>query len=367
LVSTSHTLENWRIARYVGVVSAHVVAGTGFFSDLAASFTDVLGGRSGTYQRQLAEIHSEAIQQLQDEAAKRGANAIVGLSVDHDEVSGGAKSQMFMVTAMGTAVLVEPADATESKSSKPAGIQVDGAAVDLEVCRLAIARKLEDRARTLDEKDWEAAISGRFDSLAPGIAKLVGRIQADGSEPDYAPSSDEVKRQIDAARAFFLSIDPRVAAEVLVPLLLVGARSSRRFALDVLSDGRIVDYCLIADVLPDADQSAKGLLLELLVVGRMWYSTRDLDGIRRVRSAVEQYVPVVAEPVERRGPLGRGTRQMWKCQCGCLNAEGQSVCSSCGADAYGLKQAKVSPTAALEHLADRALVLSELLKTGNAA
>lgn len=103
VVSTTSDLQGWKIDEYLGIVSAHVVMGTNIFSDVFASFSDIFGGRSKTYQNQLTSIDEEIIQALREEAINKGANGLIGARVDYDEISGSGKS-MFMVTAAGTAV-----------------------------------------------------------------------------------------------------------------------------------------------------------------------------------------------------------------------------------------------------------------------
>jgi len=76
------------------------VAGTGLFSDVAASFSDVFGGRSSSYKRQLEDINDEAVAEIKEQAAQKNADAVVGLKIDHDEISGQQKD-MLMVTATG--------------------------------------------------------------------------------------------------------------------------------------------------------------------------------------------------------------------------------------------------------------------------
>ena len=106
IVTTTNSIEGCRIVDYVDVVSTNIVNGTGLFSDWKASFTDIFGGSSATYQNKLRKIYDKAIAELTIEARKRGANAIVGLKVDYGEVSGKGM-QMFMVSAIGTAVRIE--------------------------------------------------------------------------------------------------------------------------------------------------------------------------------------------------------------------------------------------------------------------
>ena len=106
IITTTNNIENYSIKRYLGVVNANIVIGANFFSDFAASLTDVFGGRSNTYQNKLNTIYKEVMAELKAKAKSFQADAIVGLHIDFDEVSGGGKS-MFMVSASGTAVMIE--------------------------------------------------------------------------------------------------------------------------------------------------------------------------------------------------------------------------------------------------------------------
>lgn len=105
-ITTTNNIENHTIKRYLGIINANVVIGANFFSDFAASLTDVFGGRSGTYQNKLSLIYNEVMTELEGKANTMNADAVLGLHIDFDEVSGGGKS-MFMVSASGTAVLLE--------------------------------------------------------------------------------------------------------------------------------------------------------------------------------------------------------------------------------------------------------------------
>lgn len=105
IITTTNSIENGEIEKYFGVISTNVVIGTNVFSDLAASFTDFFGGTSETYQKRLDLIYKSGIDALSQKAAILGANCIVGLSVDFDEISGKGKS-MFMISVIGTATKV---------------------------------------------------------------------------------------------------------------------------------------------------------------------------------------------------------------------------------------------------------------------
>lgn len=106
IITTTNYIENNSIKQYLGVVNTNVVIGTNILSDFTASLTDVLGGRSGSYQSKLNLIYERVTNELERKANYLKADAILGLQIDFDEISGNGKS-MFMVSASGTAVVLE--------------------------------------------------------------------------------------------------------------------------------------------------------------------------------------------------------------------------------------------------------------------
>ena len=103
IITTTNSIENAKVERYLGVVTANLVIGTGFFSDLMASFTDLFGGTSGTYRKELEGLYQRAHEELSLKATLLGANGILGFKIDFDEISGKGM-QMFMISVSGTAV-----------------------------------------------------------------------------------------------------------------------------------------------------------------------------------------------------------------------------------------------------------------------
>ncbi len=82
ITTKTHTLEGWEINEYFPPVSSNVVVGTNIFSDISASLTDFFGGRSGTYERKLQQLYSQAISAIESKAKAVSANAIVGLKIN---------------------------------------------------------------------------------------------------------------------------------------------------------------------------------------------------------------------------------------------------------------------------------------------
>lgn len=103
ITTTTGSVEGKAITAYHGIVAGEAVMGANFVRDFFARVTDVIGGRSGAYQKELKKARQLALEDLMEEAAEIGANAVVGISLD-TEVMG---ESMLMVVASGTAVTVE--------------------------------------------------------------------------------------------------------------------------------------------------------------------------------------------------------------------------------------------------------------------
>lgn len=100
IVTTTPTIEGQRISQYLGIVSAETIMGANFMRDIAASITDFIGGRAGSYESKLREGREEALREMMHEARRLGADAIVGVDIDYEVVG----QSMLMVTTSGTAV-----------------------------------------------------------------------------------------------------------------------------------------------------------------------------------------------------------------------------------------------------------------------
>lgn len=101
IVTTTPSIEGRPIRDYLGVVTGEAILGANVFRDLFAGIRDVIGGRSGSYEEVLREARDAALREMEAEASKRGADAIVAVDLDYETVSQGT---MLMVTASGTAV-----------------------------------------------------------------------------------------------------------------------------------------------------------------------------------------------------------------------------------------------------------------------
>lgn len=103
ILTTTDSVEGKRITAYLGVVSGETVMGTNLFKDFFAGVRDIVGGRTKSYEGVLTDAKQEALEDLAEAAKKLGADAVVGIDLDYEAISGNDRT-LLMVTANGTAV-----------------------------------------------------------------------------------------------------------------------------------------------------------------------------------------------------------------------------------------------------------------------
>ena len=102
LLSTTSVVDGRPVSRYLGVVTGEAIIGANIFRDMFATVRDIVGGRSGTYEKALNEAREVAMGEMQKRAEALGANAVIGIDIDYEVL--GENNGMMMVSVSGTAV-----------------------------------------------------------------------------------------------------------------------------------------------------------------------------------------------------------------------------------------------------------------------
>ena len=106
LVSTTSTLQDRKITKYLGLVSGEAILGANIFKDLFAGIRDIIGGRSAAYEQELKKAKDIATEEMVEQVKMLGGNAVIGVDIDYETISPGGGS-MLMVAVSGTAIVVE--------------------------------------------------------------------------------------------------------------------------------------------------------------------------------------------------------------------------------------------------------------------
>ena len=105
LLSTTGSIEGKTIKEYKGLVFGEVINGVDFIKDFTAGISNILGGRAGSYEKELISTRTSAVNEMMERAQSLGANAVIGVKVDYETL--GQNGSMLMSVASGTAVVVE--------------------------------------------------------------------------------------------------------------------------------------------------------------------------------------------------------------------------------------------------------------------
>ncbi len=102
ILSTTEILEGFEVTEYLGLVSGETISGANILRDVMATVTDFVGGRSAAYEEELCSARDSAVREMTERARLKGADGIIGVSVDFEVIGG--RGAMIMVTSLGTAV-----------------------------------------------------------------------------------------------------------------------------------------------------------------------------------------------------------------------------------------------------------------------
>lgn len=105
LITTTNTVEGRKAIKYLGLVSGEAIMGANILKDIFAGIRDIVGGRAEAYEQELGRAKAIALEEMQSRAAQLGANAVIAVDLDYETV--GANGSMLMVSASGTAVVLE--------------------------------------------------------------------------------------------------------------------------------------------------------------------------------------------------------------------------------------------------------------------
>lgn len=350
-VSTTSSVQNAEVTAYHDVIASHVVAGTGLFSDVAASFSDVFGGRSKSYQKQLSKINEEAVRQLKEEAASMGANGIIGLRIDHDQVSSQGKA-MFMVTASGTAVKMEFEAEKACPVDSGAESTVTGDELATELRKQEVLSKLEANDFEFGEEEMTFLRENRVEEAAllliNHLENQAAKRRDGGIEPTYKKRS----------RAYFMSIPDKRACECLYSAIFEGSRSVSRWAFDIIKERELFD----ADwaerlIIKGSGMGKKKSGLHVIRINKPSYSADDIPKLESLLSTVESSFPPVVEIIEKEHTFASKTTTMWKCVCGEENDMDDARCSRCQRDRRGFEPSEWDPEQAASLLKQKIRIL----------
>lgn len=355
IITTTNDVSGKEIEEYLGLVNTNMVVGTNFFSDFAASFTDFFGGMSSTYKRKLRDVYQEAYDDIETLAKQQRADAVVGLKVDFDEISGKSKS-MFMVSITGTAVRFKNDNNTVAKNETESFIDISDEEVENE---LFIKKWNENEGnkecisyikllKYLDEHPVQR--------IAESVIRLYCKVQ-DGLMNDNEGNMEAV---ISSCEKYIQSLDRGTLKDCLYRIFekeesAYNGEGYDKRVYKLLTENNMFDPVRCLDMF---EKGKTELAASLLSVKKQSYSTEDIRVMRQILDIIESLPDKgKIETRNKQGIFGKKEETVYVCPKGHDNDPERTYCFACGLNIKGLSKINVGK---IERYKTRLLALEEI-------
>lgn len=336
-ITTTAVLEGYPVKAYLGTVNTNIVIGTNFFSDFAASFTDIFGGNSGTYQRKMDLMYENAKVELKNKAKKMGANAILGVRIDFDEISGKGKS-MFMLSASGTACIIDEPSNPNIHLLK--NNLVESYTLKIEMKRRELLSRLQANPIYWGDEEWDFITENPSADILNILLK------------DYYPGwmdTDKAKFE-----AILSSMDYMDAVNMVYPLYYTNYDNNTEensestikcddFTNETISYATLIQRCelLCPQAMERMVSSQPKKTIRLLEFDKHYYSREDLESMKKIISHLENLPNVGEKTIGKSGVFSK-EKEIYVCRHGHKNDIENEYCSECGENIKGLTSTEVN-------------------------
>lgn len=359
LVITTSPSSEVKIKQYLKPISAHIVAGTNLFSDFFASFSDVFGGRSESYQKQLTSLYNEAIERLKLTAFEIGANCIIGLHIDLDEISGKGKS-MFMITAMGTAVVIEKEmtlkQFSDQKDEKFENVGVDR--IDTLRNKKALLKKANTNDLKLDDETWGFITANQVDEIFTYLLKKYSELLP-YEQTTPTPCNTFHKQLVN----FIDNLPEGKKTELLYNHIAIEKNEPLSLKLcSVVNELKLLDLTKSFELLKIDEFEIQKRGLWNLTYDKPFYNKEDIDNFKTIREFIQRTFIERGTRTTKKQLLSSKEKEVWTCECGKTNNEIGDYCNGCYKDIYGFKSTETKPAVIENFIQQKIELISEFIK-----
>ena len=338
IITTTNQISGRDVCDYLGLVTSNLVIGTNVFSDFIASFSDFFGGMSGTYRNQLDTLYKRAIDDLSEKAILRGADAILGVKIDFDEISGKGKS-MFMVSITGTAVkLLDSLDEHSGLHEKA----ISSKLVEIELFKQKWFRRNLDTYLP-SESDWNIIFNNNLLELAPSLYKIYVRVWQydngkDCSIKEKFPQFISTLNYDDAVDIMYFDYDN------------LGA-----FANHIIRNNKLFCPVKVLDLLKSEKIDSA---ITLLAYDKLEYTQQDIVVMEQIIEWLDNLPNKGSIQQKKVGLLSSKMEDKYICQNGHTNDVDIEFCGNCGLNIKGLNSPQV---ASIKKFREKLAVLKRLM------
>jgi uncharacterized protein YbjQ (UPF0145 family) len=345
IITTTQNIEGYRIRKYIKPIAAHVVAGTNIFSEFAANFTDIFGGRSGSYEKQLKSLYKDAIEKIKYNAYEMGANAIVGFSLDIDEISGKGMS-MFMITVTGTPVITEKKEDEISIPNESSNVSIE--TLNMLKRKRELVEMATQNTLIMDDTTWDFVLSNEISEI---FDFLIKKYQNENAE------DDRFKRYF---LKYIESLDNDEKIELIYKQLNEENIAMLNHISNLIKELHLFDIKKCFELLQNDDFEIQKIGIRIATYDKIFYNKSDITGLENLSNYIENNFKIRGKQSTKKQILSAKEKDVWICECGRTNKMSDEYCI-CQKDIYGFKESEIKPKDAIRIIKEKIELIKMLL------
>jgi uncharacterized protein YbjQ (UPF0145 family) len=357
LVITTSSAEGLKIKKHLKPVTAHIVAGTNLFSDFLGGLTDVFGGRSSSYQKQLTSLYNEAIERIKYNTYEIGGNCVIGLSIDMDEISGKGKS-MFMLTAIGTAVVIEKDDKPISLSNTNEKFENVGVErINNLRQRNKIIEKANSGTLSYNDETWSFITLNQVDEIFPLLIRYYEGV---------IENFETMREAYEVFNKNFISYIDGLEENKKISLLYnqIEVEKNIQVALylsKVIKELSLFDFEKNMGLLMNPIFDKQKVGLRITTYDKLFYNKNDVENLDKTKSYIISNFKERGEKTTKKQLLSSKEKEVWTCECSKTNDLGE-YCSDCKKDIFGFKKNEIRPEEIVKYIDEKMDLIKEYLE-----
>jgi uncharacterized protein YbjQ (UPF0145 family) len=352
-VSTTENISGIKILQHIKPISAHTVLGTNVFSDFLGGITDLIGGKSESYQKRLKSIYNDAISEIKQSCYEVGGNCVIGLKVDIDEISGKGKS-MFMITAIGTAVLGESIT-VEKKIIKKQDGKIYPEEIEFLENRLMLLEMLEDKSLKLTDNNWKFIIENKIVEVIPFLLDTL--------EKRFIYSDENIKVYLEQLYDYFSLLDAEISTSYLYDYIEQTNFKTGLKIVKIIKKLYLVDYDKIIKIIGSSKLAVQKIGLHLSSLEKSYYTANDIEKIENLILKIDVSFKerIQIQTTTKKQFLKSIDKEVWICGvCQKANEMNLTNCYYCKNDKYGFVKAELKPKKVKDYLNKKIFLIKEL-------
>ena len=314
LFTASDNIPFSEIEQHYGIVDSQIVVGANIFRDVFASFRDMFGGETKGYKKDIDKMRKVAFANIREQAKERGANAVISVKIDLDEISGAGKS-MFMLNIYGSAVkLKNTTEQNEQDFDTIDEINIED--IQYHKQRNKIKQKIENAEDVAREIDWDAI--SEYDLWDKSIAFSVLSISRNLNR--------SLEKNISEIPISYL--EEYISKNIHIPL-----SPYWRKLYQELEERNWFNYEILEELLTAEDHVKRFRALKLCTIKKDYYEKEDVSPLRNMGEFISSIFKKEVETKDVNKMMG--TKKVFTCPY-CLKDTNEDETCNCGQNYYGL-------------------------------